>query len=150
MNTINIKIINDLIYKFSIFPKRATPGSAGLDLFACIDTPIILYPKKTHLISTGIAIHINNNKIAGMILPRSGIGHNYGIILGNTIGLIDSDYQGELLVSLWNRGEKQFIIIPGERIAQLLFVPIIAVNFKLVSSFDPSTSKRGIKGFGHS
>lgn len=148
MKTINIKILNNRIHHYSILPKRATSGSAGLDLYACINDPIILYPKKTHLISTGIAIHINDPNIAGFILPRSGIGHSYGIILSNTIGLIDSDYQGELLVSLWNRGEKKFILKPGKRIAQLLFIPIITVNFSVVSSFIPST--RGTQGFGHS
>lgn len=148
MKTINIKIINNLIHDYFIIPQRVTPGSAGLDLFACINNPIIIYPHKTYLISTGIAIHINDTKIAGIILPRSGIGHNHGIILGNSIGLIDSDYQGELLISLWNREDKQFILNPGKRIAQLLFIPVIAVNFVTVSSFTPSI--RGTQGFGHS
>lgn len=148
MKTINIKIINDRVYNYCTLPKRATSGSAGLDLFACIDCSIILYPNKTYLISTGISIHINDTEIAGIILPRSGIGHHHGIILGNSVGLLDSDYQGEILISLWNRGEQQFVLTPGQRIAQLLFIPIITVRFIMVSSFNPSS--RGTQGFGHS
>lgn len=148
MKKINVKIINNSVNNYSVLPKRATYGSAGLDLFACINYPMVLYPKSTQLVSTGIAIHINDTKIAGIILPRSGIGHNYGIVLSNTVGLIDSDYQGEILVALWNRGNKKFILTPGQRIAQLLFIPIIAVNFSIVSSFVPSA--RGTQGFGHS
>lgn len=147
MKVISIKIINNNVNNYFNLPKRMTLGSAGLDLFACIDSPILMCPQKTYLISTGIAIHIDNTKIAGIILPRSSMGHKYNIILGNSIGLIDSDYQGELLVSLWNRGKKQFLLIPGERIAQLLFISIIEVNFSVVSEFIPST--RGARGFGH-
>lgn len=125
-----------------------TSGSAGLDLSASLKHPVTIYPKKTYLIPTGIAIHIKNVKIAGIILPRSGLGHYHGIILGNSIGLIDSDYQGELMISIWNRGRKKFIITPGKRIAQLVFLPIIKIKFSLVQSFDPSI--RGSSGFGHS
>lgn len=148
MTTINIKLINKHIYHNFSLPKYMTSGAAGLDLAACIKYPITIYPKKTHLIPTGIAIHINNVKIAGIILPRSGLGHNHGIILGNSIGLIDSDYQGELMISIWNRGKKRFIINPGKRIAQLVFLPIIKIKFSLVQSFNPSI--RGSGGFGHS
>lgn len=148
MKTIKIKIINKNLLNYNVLPKQMTPGSAGFDLCACIDYPIILRPSETNLISTGIAIHINDVKIAGIILPRSGIGHKHGIILSNTIGLIDSDYQGEILVSLWNRGNKIFNINPGNRIAQLIFIPIIPIQFLLVSSFYPSI--RGAQGFGHS
>lgn len=151
IKNINIKIINKQIFqRFPILPvpKRLTAGSAGLDLFACINSPLILLPTETYLISTGIAIHIDDIKIAGIILPRSGLGHNHGIILGNSVGLIDSDYQGELFVSLWNRGKQNFLLNPGKRIAQLLFIPIISVNFTTVSEFIPSD--RGNKGFGHS
>lgn len=148
MKKIKLKIINKYIYNQFSLPKYITPESAGLDLLACLDYPITIYPKKTHLISTGIAIHINNIKIAGIILPRSGLGHNHGIILGNSIGLIDSDYQGEIMISVWNRGEEKFILHPGKRIAQLVFLPIIKIKFSLVESFEPSV--RGCKGFGHS
>lgn len=148
MQIINIKIINDKILKHFSLPKYITSGSAGLDLIACIDYPITIYPKKTYLISTGIAIHIDNIKIAGIIAPRSGLGHKYGIVLGNLVGIIDSDYQGELMVSLWNRGNKKFLLKPGKRIAQLLFMPIIKIQFNIVHSF--SSTKRGTKGFGHS
>ncbi|URJ32701.1 dUTP diphosphatase [Blochmannia endosymbiont of Camponotus sp.] len=148
MKVINVKIIDNRIYKHFYLPKYATLGSAGLDLPACLDKPLTIYPGKTHLISTGIAIHISDTKIAGVILPRSGLGHKYGIVLGNLVGLIDSDYQGELIVSLWNRGSKKYIVYPGKRIAQLVFMPIIQVEFSIVKSFIPT--ERGSHGFGHS
>ncbi len=148
MKIINIKIIDNRIYNHFCFPKYATSGSAGLDLPACLDMPLTIYPGKTHLISTGIAVYISDSKIAGIILPRSGLGHKYGIVLGNLVGLIDSDYQGEIMVSLWNRGSKKYIVYPGKRIAQLVFIPIIQVKFSVVKSFIPT--ERGSDGFGHS
>lgn len=148
MTTINIKIINKHIYQRFSLPQYMTSGSAGLDLLACLDHPLTIHSKETYLVSTGIAIHINNVKIAGIILPRSGLGHNHGIILGNSVGLIDSDYQGELMISIWNREKEKFILHPGKRIAQLVFLPIIKIKFSLVESFEPSD--RGCGGFGHS
>lgn len=127
-------------------PTYATPGSAGLDLRACIDHPIELKPGQTELIPTGMAIHIANNAYAAVILPRSGLGHKHGIVLGNLVGLIDSDYQGQLFVSCWNRGQATFTINPMERIAQLVIVPVQRVNFNIVESF--SESERGNGGFG--
>lgn len=127
-------------------PAYATPGSAGLDLRACIDTPIELKPGQTELIPTGMAIHIADNAYAAVILPRSGLGHKHGIVLGNLVGLIDSDYQGQLFVSCWNRGQAAFTLNPMERIAQLVIVPVQRVNFNIVESF--SASERGDGGFG--
>lgn len=127
-------------------PAYATPGSAGLDLRACIDTPIELKPGQTELIPTGMAIHIADNAYAAVILPRSGLGHKHGIVLGNLVGLIDSDYQGQLFVSCWNRGQATFTVNPMERIAQLVIVPVQRVNFNIVESF--SASERGDGGFG--
>ena len=127
-------------------PAYATPGSAGLDLRACIDQPIELKPGQTELIPTGMAIHIADNAYAAMILPRSGLGHKHGIVLGNLVGLIDSDYQGQLFVSCWNRSQTSFTVNPLERIAQLVIVPVQRVDFNIVDSF--STSERGEGGFG--
>ncbi len=127
-------------------PAYATPGSAGLDLRACIDQPIELKPGQTELIPTGMAIHIADNAYAAVILPRSGLGHKHGIVLGNLVGLIDSDYQGQLFVSCWNRGQAAFTLNPMERIAQLVIVPVQRVNFNIVESF--SASERGNGGFG--
>ena len=127
-------------------PSYATDGSAGMDLRACLDVPIILEPGDTQLIPTGIAIHLENATMAAVILPRSGLGHKHGIVLGNLVGLIDSDYQGELMVSCWNRGNKTFTIQPGERIAQLVIVPVIQAQFQVVTDF--TTSNRGTGGFG--
>lgn len=143
-----IKIVDDRVCKYFSLLKYATPGSAGLDLPACLDTTLVILPGETHLISIGIAVYISDKNIAGVILPRSGLGHKYGIVLGNLIGLIDSDYQGTLMVSLWNRSRKKFFITPGQRIAQLIFIPVIQVKFFLVASFELSV--RGSKGFGHS
>lgn len=148
MRCIQIKIIDNRMYQYLPELRYITAGSAGLDLPACLDTTLTISPGETRLISIGIAIHIVDRKIAGVILPRSGLGHKYGIVLGNLIGLIDSDYQGELMVSLWNRSEQKFYIKPGQRIAQLIFIPIIQVKFVLVSIFE--TSVRGSRGFGHS
>ena len=127
-------------------PDYATPGSAGLDLRAAIETDIMIAPGETHLVPTGIAIHIGNPALAAMILPRSGLGHKHGIVLGNLVGLIDSDYQGQLFVSVWNRGQETFRLAPLERIAQLIVVPVVQVGFNLVDDFE--TSERGEGGFG--
>ncbi len=129
-------------------PAYATPGSAGLDLRACIDAPIALGPGATQFIPTGLAIHIGDPQLAALVLPRSGLGHKHGIVLGNLVGLIDSDYQGPLMVSCWNRGRAAFTVQPLERIAQLVIVPVVQAEFDLVDSFD--ASQRGGDGFGSS
>lgn len=144
---IEIKILDARVGKEFPLPEYATDGSAGLDLRACLDKPIQLAPSETNLIPTGIAIHIADPNLAAMILPRSGLGHKHGIVLGNLVGLIDSDYQGQLMLSMWNRGNDHFSINPGERIAQLVVVPIVQVNFQIVNEF--TTSDRGEGGFGH-
>ena len=127
-------------------PQYATPGSAGLDLRACIETPVTLKPGETTLVPSGIAIHLDDSTIAAMILPRSGLGHKHGIVLGNLVGLIDSDYQGQIFVSVWNRGHVEFTIQPMERIAQMIVVPVLQVEFNVVTNFD--ASNRGDGGFG--
>lgn len=127
-------------------PAYATPGSAGLDLRACIDGAIVLEPGRTELVPTGLAIHVADPNLAALILPRSGLGHKHGIVLGNLVGLIDSDYQGPLMVSCWNRGSQPFTIEPFERIAQLVIVPVVQARFRVVESFD--ASDRGTGGFG--
>ncbi len=142
--TIDYKILNPQASNNE--PKYASTGSAGLDLRACIENPYTLNPGETFLIPTGISIYIKDKGYAGIILPRSGLGHKHGIVLGNLVGLIDSDYQGELLVSCWNRSKKEFLINPLERIAQLVIVPIIQAKFNLVDNF--SESERGEGGFG--
>src|SRR6202142_1357192 len=129
-------------------PQYATAGSAGLDLRACIDAPIRLEPGQAELIATGLAIHLADPCLAAVILPRSGLGHKHGVVLGNLVGLIDSDYQGALMVSCWNRGTERYEIAPGERIAQLIVVPVVQVALEVVQEFDPSA--RGAGGFGHS
>jgi dUTP pyrophosphatase len=144
---IELKILNPRIGAELPLPKRATAGSAGLDLRACIEQPLELQPGGAELIPTGIAIHLADPTLAAMIIPRSGLGHKHGIVLGNLVGLIDSDYQGELLISCWNRGTKAFRIEPGERIAQLVVVPVVPVEFEVVESF--AESRRGGGGFGH-
>jgi len=144
MKTIDVKILNQQLREQ--LPTYATPGSAGLDLRACIDAPLTLEPGSTHLIPTGLAIHIADPAYAAMILPRSGLGHKHGIVLGNLVGLIDSDYQGELMVSTWNRGSASFILNPMERLAQLVIVPVRQVAFKVVDEF--TESERGRGGFG--
>ena len=141
---VNLKIIDKRMQEQ--LPEYATAGSAGLDLRACIDDEIILYPGQTKLVPTGLAIHIDNPGYAAMILPRSGLGHKHGIVLGNLVGLIDSDYQGQLMVSAWNRGQTPFTIEPLERIAQLVIVPVQQVQFNIVQEFD--NSDRGDGGFG--
>ena len=129
-------------------PAYATTGSAGLDLRACLDEPLTLKPGETALVPTGLAIHVGDPGYAALILPRSGLGHKHGIVLGNLVGLIDSDYQGQLMVSMWNRGQVPFVIEPGERIAQLVVVPVVQVELEVVNDF--ATSARGAGGFGHS
>src|SRR5574344_629895 len=128
-------------------PTYATPGSAGLDLRACIQVPIVLQPGQWQLIPTGMAVHLRDPGYAALILPRSGLGHKHGIVLGNLVGLIDSDYQGELMVSCWNRGQSAFTIGVGERIAQLVFLPVVQARLQLVSEF--AATERGSGGFGH-
>jgi dUTP pyrophosphatase len=148
MTRIEYKILDPRIGAEFPLPAYATSGSAGLDLRACLDGPIILNPGDTSLIPTGLAIHIGDPGLAAVILPRSGLGHKHGIVLGNLVGLIDSDYQGQLLISCWNRGKDSFTIQPGERIAQLVFVPVLQVALQQVADFDQS--HRGEGGFGHS
>lgn len=145
---IQLKILNPKMGSQFPLPEYATTGSAGLDLRACIDTPLTINPGQVELIPTGLAIYIANPNIAATILPRSGLGHKKGIVLGNLVGLIDSDYQGELKISCWNRGSASHTIEPGNRIAQLVFLPIIKTNFQLVTSFEGTD--RGEGGFGHS
>ena len=146
MTTIDLRILDDRIA--SHLPAYATPGSAGLDLRACVDRPITLDPGATVLLSTGIAIHVGDPGLAAVILPRSGLGHNNGIVLGNLVGLIDSDYQGALMVSCWNRGAAAYTIQPLDRIAQLVIVPIVRAAFRVVEGFE--SSMRGGGGFGSS
>ncbi len=148
MQTIQLKILDSRIGKEFPLPTYATPGSAGLDLRACLDEPLQLTSQQTALIPTGIAIHIADPKLAATILPRSGLGHKHGIVLGNLVGLIDSDYQGPLMISVWNRNQDHFTINPGDRIAQLVFMPIVQAQFNVVAEF--ATSSRGSGGFGHS
>ena len=144
---LQLKIINPLIGTLFPLPTYATHGSAGLDLRACLDAPMVLPPDATVLIPTGIAIHLEDPALAAMILPRSGLGHRHGIILGNSVGLIDSDYQGELQISCWNRSQVAYEVQPGDRIAQLIVVPVVQVDFEQVDEF--SLSQRGTGGFGH-
>jgi len=148
MKKIQLKILDDRIGKTIPLPEHATKGSAGMDLRACIDSAITLQPGDTQLIPTGIAMHIADPGLAATILPRSGLGHKHGIVLGNLVGLIDSDYQGQLFVSCWNRGKDSFTIDVGDRIAQLVFVPVIQVDWEQVDEFEDSI--RGAGGFGHS
>lgn len=147
-HTIQLKILDSRLGNSIPLPKYATTGSAGLDLRACLDEPLQLNPGATALINTGLAMHIRDPKLAAMILPRSGLGHKHGVVLGNLVGLIDSDYQGPLMVSCWNRGGAAYTIEPGERIAQLVVVPILSADFEVVSSFEDS--ERGEGGFGSS
>jgi dUTP pyrophosphatase len=144
MKTIDVKILDPRMKEQ--LPAYATSGSAGLDLRACIDAPVTIRPGETHLIPTGLAIHIGDPAYAAMILPRSGMGHKHGIVLGNLIGLIDSDYQGQLMISTWNRGQAEFTLNPMERLAQLVIVPVLQVGFNVVDDF--ADSERGAGGFG--
>lgn len=143
---LQVRILDDRIGHQIAFPEYATDGSAGLDLRACLEAPLTLNPGETQLIKTGLSIHVADPSLAAMILPRSGLGHKHGIVLGNLVGLIDSDYQGELMISCWNRGETAFTIDVGERIAQLVLVPVVQAEFEVVSEFDASI--RGEGGFG--
>jgi len=145
---IQLKILDQRLGTDIPLPKYTTDGSAGMDLRACLDSTLEIKPGETHLIPTGIAIHINNPEIAAVILPRSGLGHKHGIVLGNLVGLIDSDYQGQLFVSCWNRSDTSFSINIGDRMAQLMFIPVIQPRFEIVEEFN--SSERGEGGFGHS
>lgn len=148
MHTLQAKILDPRLGQDFPLPSYATSGSAGLDLRAMLQADTTLEPGQTLLIPTGLSIHIADPGLAALVLPRSGLGHKHGIVLGNLVGLIDSDYQGELMVSCWNRGQTSFTIAVGERIAQLMLVPVIQAQFELVSEFDDS--ERGAGGFGHS
>lgn len=148
LQPIELKILDSRLGQDIPLPDYATAGSAGLDLRACLPQALTIQAGDTHLIPTGMAIHIRDPGLAAVVLPRSGLGHKHGIVLGNLVGLIDSDYQGELLVSCWNRGQAPFTIAVGERIAQLVIVPIVRARFTLVPEFTPS--ERGAGGFGHS
>ena len=145
---LQVRILDARIGSEFPLPAYATDGSAGLDLRACLDGPLLLAAGKAELIPTGLAIHLDDPGLAAMILPRSGLGHKHGIVLGNLVGLIDSDYQGQLMVSCWNRGAEPFTVRPGERIAQLVVVPVVQVQLEVVAEFSAST--RGAGGFGHS
>lgn len=144
---INLKIVNNLVDDRIPLPEYATSGSAGMDLRACIEAPLTVAAGETVLIPTGIAIDMRNPQMAAMILPRSGLGHKHGIVLGNLVGLIDSDYQGEIKISCWNRSAEGYTITPGERIAQLVFIPTLKVSFNIVADFN--ATERGEGGFGH-
>ena len=146
--SIDYKILDDRIGQSIPLPEYATDGSAGMDLRACIDESLTIEPGQTILIPTGVAIHIADPSIAATILPRSGLGHKHGLVLGNLVGLIDSDYQGQLFISCWNRSQTPYTIETGDRIAQLVFVPVVKVSLNPVNSFD--NSERGSGGFGHS
>lgn len=148
MQPLQVKLLDPRIGHEFPLPHYATEGSAGLDLRACLSQPVTLKPGQTQLLPTGIAIHIEDPGLCAMILPRSGLGHKHGIVLGNLVGLIDSDYQGQLMVSCWNRGQTTFTVEPGERIAQLVLVPVVQASFEIVEEF--SESSRGKGGFGSS
>jgi dUTP diphosphatase len=146
--TLRVRILDARMGGEFPLPAYATDGSAGLDLRACLDAPLVLAPGQAELLPTGLAIHVEDPGLAAVILPRSGLGHRHGIVLGNLVGLIDSDYQGQLLVSCWNRGREPFTVTPGERIAQLVVVPVVQVQLEVVQDF--AASGRGAGGFGHS
>jgi dUTP pyrophosphatase len=147
MQKIQLKILDPRLGNEFPLPHYATDGSAGMDMRACLDEPLLLAPGDTGLIPTGLAIHLADTGLAAVLLPRSGLGHKHGIVLGNLVGLIDSDYQGQVFVSCWNRGDKAFTVEPGERIAQMVIVPVVRAEFDIVEDFD--TSERGAGGFGH-
>ena len=144
---IQLKILDPRLDEEFDLPDYATSGSAGVDLRACVDEPVSLEPGQTELIPSGIAVHIADPKLAAIILPRSGLGHKHGIVLGNLVGLIDSDYQGQVFVSCWNRGAETFVINPGDRLAQMIFIPVVQADFEIVDEF--TVSRRGTGGFGH-
>jgi dUTP pyrophosphatase len=147
MQAVQLKVLDPRLGDEFPLPAYASDGAAGLDLRACLDGPLEVAPGSSHLIPTGFAIHMQDPGLAAVLLPRSGLGHKHGIVLGNLVGLIDSDYQGQVYVSCWNRGSEGFTIEPGERIAQMVFVPVVRAHFELVDSFRQST--RGDGGFGH-
>lgn len=147
MQKIELKVLDARIGNKFPLPRYGTDGAAGLDLVACLDAPLTLKPGDTQLIPTGIAIHIGDAGLAAVLLPRSGLGHKHGIVLGNLVGLIDSDYQGQIFVSCWNRGKEAFVIEAGDRIAQMVFVPVVQTEFEIVQDFQ--ASRRGAGGFGH-
>lgn len=148
MRSIELKVLDPRLGDSIPLPHYATDGSAGLDMRACIDEPVTVDPGDTVLVPTGLAIHISDASLAAVLLPRSGLGHKHGLVLGNLTGLIDSDYQGQVFISCWNRGSKSYEVQPGERIAQMVFVPVEQVRFSIVDEFDDSA--RGAGGFGHS
>lgn len=148
MKQLQVRLLDPRIGNEIPLPEYATGGSAGLDLRACLDAPLTLHPGETQLIPTGLSVYLEDPATAAMILPRSGLGHKHGIVLGNLVGLIDSDYQGELMVSCWNRGQTPFTVEVGERIAQMIIVPVIQAEFSIVDSF--TSTDRGEGGFGHS
>ncbi len=145
---LKVRVLDPRIGKEFPLPAYATAGSAGMDLRACLSNPLVLEPGRAELVPTGIAIYVEDPGLAAVILPRSGLGHKHGVVLGNLVGLIDSDYQGQLMVSVWNRGQAAFTVQPGERIAQLVVVPVVQVDLQVVEDFD--TTARGAGGFGHS
>lgn len=147
MQKIQLKILDQRLGSEFPLPHYATDGSAGMDMRACVDTPLDIAPGETHLIPTGLAIHVADTGLAAVLLPRSGLGHKHGIVLGNLVGLIDSDYQGQVFVSCWNRGAETFTVNPGERIAQMVLVPVVRADFEVVDEF--AASDRGAGGFGH-
>jgi len=148
MADVQLKILNSKVGTEFPTPAYATDGSAGMDLRACLDAPLLLEPGQSHLIPTGLALYIGDPGLAATILPRSGLGHKHGIVLGNLVGLIDSDYQGELFISCWNRGQHAYTVQPGERIAQLVIVPVVQARLHVVTEF--TATARGSGGFGHS
>lgn len=147
MQAVQIKILDARIGRDYPLPEYATDGSAGVDLRACLDQPLTIQPGETHLVPSGIAVHMADPGLAAVVLPRSGLGHKKGIVLGNLVGLIDSDYQGQVMISVWNRGRETVTVEPGDRIAQMVFVPVARVRFEVVEEFE--TSARGDGGFGH-
>ncbi|MGQ0428514.1 MAG: dUTP diphosphatase [Gammaproteobacteria bacterium] len=148
MKKLRVRILDPRLGRDIELPRRATAGAAGFDLRACIDAPLTLPPGRTELVPTGIAIHLEDPGLAAVLLPRSGLGHKHGIVLGNLVGLVDSDYQGQVMVSVWNRSERPFTIEPGERIAQMVVVPVVQVELEVVAEFEQSA--RGAAGFGSS
>ncbi|HSH41561.1 MAG TPA: dUTP diphosphatase [Arenicellales bacterium] len=147
MHPVQLKILDPRIGRDYPLPDYATEGAAGVDLRACLDGPLVIEPGQTHLVPSGIAVHMGDSGMAAVVLPRSGLGHKKGIVLGNLVGLIDSDYQGQVMISVWNRGGETVTVEPGDRIAQMVFVPVMRVSFELVEDFQASA--RGAGGFGH-